>query len=148
MKKAVYIICCPTRFSMSRFLTVLPLCILLREAFAYGKIWPSYRKSCLFCFRPIRAGWFTRCISQKSNAIRSLWSTARKSLWANPGTTKCINSWPGKKNNHSRVIPSCAGPFNHFPSPSNREPWQGQSQECSSGFHDNAQPRCGHTGFT
>ena len=57
---------------MSRFLTVLPLCILLREAFVYGKIWPSYRKSCLFCFRPIRAGWFTRCISQKSSNTQTL----------------------------------------------------------------------------
>lgn len=31
-----------------------------------------------------------------------------------------------------------------MPNPSNRDPWQGQSQECSALFHTSAHPRCGH----
>ena len=39
-----------------------------------------------------------------------------------------------------------AGLSTNVPSSVNREPWQGQSHECSVGFHFRAQPICGHRG--
>ena len=43
-------------------------------------------------------------------------------------------------------LSSVAGLFKSLPFSSKREPWQGQSQECSSGLYFNAQPRCGQRG--
>jgi predicted Zn-dependent protease len=37
------------------------------------------------------------------------------------------------------------GPLNTPPNLSNREPWQGQSQQDADGFHATMQPRCGQT---
>ena len=41
---------------------------------------------------------------------------------------------------------SVAGLFSNLPSFPNREPWHGQSQECSSLFQCSAHPKCGHRG--
>lgn len=49
--------------------------------------------------------------------------------------------------NHVCFRSSVAGLFSSFPSLSKRDPWQGQSQECSMAFQRNAQPKCGHLGL-
>ena len=42
----------------------------------------------------------------------------------------------------------CAGSVRQRPCTSKREPWHGQSQLLSSGFHSNRQPRCGQRSST
>ena len=37
------------------------------------------------------------------------------------------------------------GPWRHVPVALNRDPWHGQSQVVSPGFHRTMHPRCGHT---
>lgn len=69
-------------------------------------------------------------------------------IWRNASDTLHYNITGGSVTEQIVYVYLFISPFaglsSTFPSFVKREPWHGQSHECSAGFHFRAQPRCGH----